>query len=153
MEKQTRFLASTYIFAVSTFISAAAWANPQDHAMEPKRTPHLIRVLGPATYLPVEMTKLANPKFVYVNLDLAQADGYEANAKGLTRKGLKRLTDDVAYAVPAFKENANDYTTEKIFGQATGNGGIGLNDNLLISFYVSHIFGLIYSFCEEPENK
>ncbi len=130
MEKQTRFLASTYIFAVSTFISAAASANPQDPAMEPRRTPHLIRVLGPATYLPVEMTKLANPKFVYVNLDLARADGYETNAKGLTPKGLKRLTDDVAYAVPAFKENANDYTTEKVFGQATGNGGIGLNDNL-----------------------
>ncbi len=130
MEKQTRFLTLPGVLALSTAISFAALAGPNDRAMDPKRTPHLIHILGEDTYLPVEMTKLARPKFVYVNLDLARADGYEAGVKTLTPSGLKRLTDDVAYAVPAFKENATDYTNEKVFGQATGNGGIGLNDNL-----------------------
>lgn len=92
--------------------------------------PANMAVLGPQTYITMELKQLANPSAPYVDADLARQAGYEVDAKGLTPEGLKAVFADYGYAGSIYSEPASAYTDVTKSFYVGGYGGIGLNQNL-----------------------
>jgi uncharacterized protein YdiU (UPF0061 family) len=87
-------------------------------------------VLGPQTYITMELKQLANPSAPYVDADLARQTGYEVDAQGLTPEGLRALFADYGFAGNIYSEPESAYTDVTKSFYVGGYGGIGLNQNL-----------------------
>jgi hypothetical protein len=69
--------------------------------------PANMSVLGPQTYITMELKQLANPSASYVDADLARQAGYEVDANGLTADGFKALFADYGFAGTMYNEPAS----------------------------------------------
>src|ERR1035437_10009479 len=78
-------------------------------------TPYNMSLLGNETYAPEIMYRLTNPKFAYVHLNLAAAEGYGIQGNHLSSVGTLAMNIDFGIAGKVAGEiGENTYTSEMV---------------------------------------
>lgn len=119
---------NTLVAFALVLLSSPTWSRPLEQLVG-NGTPELAEVMGPDTYVPVQMRQLSKPVLLWVDLDWLKENGFTVPATGITRDFERQILNVLGHAAPIAGEPESAYLDSVRTGYADRYGGFGIGTN------------------------